>query len=99
MALIADGKMKAAGLAEVARAKKDGRWESAYDSPAASSVPEDFQSALNAHARARRFFESLDSTNMYAILFRIQTVKKAETRAKKIEQFIAMLERKEKIHP
>jgi uncharacterized protein YdeI (YjbR/CyaY-like superfamily) len=97
-ALIGSGKMKAAGLAAVEAAKKDGRWEAAYDSPSASTVPEDFQSALNTTKRAREFFESLDRANRYAVLFRIQTVKKAETRARKIREFVEMLERGERIH-
>jgi uncharacterized protein YdeI (YjbR/CyaY-like superfamily) len=97
-ALIANGKMKAAGLAAVEAAKKDGRWEAAYDSPKTSTVPEDFQSALNASKSERKFFESLDGANRYALLFRIQTVKKPETRARKTREFVEMLERGERIH-
>jgi uncharacterized protein YdeI (YjbR/CyaY-like superfamily) len=97
--LIASGRIKAAGLMAIERAKKTGRWETAYDSPSRATVPPDFQRALEATPSARMFFESLESRNRYAILFRIQTVKKAETRARKIEQFIAMLERREKFHP
>jgi uncharacterized protein YdeI (YjbR/CyaY-like superfamily) len=97
-ALIASGKMKAAGVAAVAAAKKDGRWQAAYDSPKASAVPEDFQLALNVNKRAREFFESLDGANRYAVLFRIQTVKEPETRARKIREFVEMLERSERIH-
>lgn len=97
-ALITGGHMKAAGLAAVQMARANGRWEAAYDSPGSSTVPEDFGSALNAHPKAKRFFENLDRANRYAVLWRIQTVKRAETRARKIEQFIAMLEREEKIH-
>jgi uncharacterized protein YdeI (YjbR/CyaY-like superfamily) len=97
--LIASGRIKAAGLKAIERAKKTGRWETAYDSPSRATVPPDFQRALDATPSARMFFESLESRNRYAILFRIQTVKKAETRARKIEQFIAMLERREKFHP
>jgi uncharacterized protein YdeI (YjbR/CyaY-like superfamily) len=96
--LIASGAMKAAGLEAVESAKKDDRWKSAYDSPSKSTVPDDLQAALDAHPRAKAFFEILDRANRYAILWRIQTVKKAETRTRKIQQFIAMLERKEKIH-
>ena len=96
--LVANGKMKAAGLAAIEAAKKDGRWEAAYDSPKASTVPEDFQSALNGNKKARKFFEALDGANRYAVLFRIQTVKKAETRARKIRAFVQMLERGERIH-
>jgi uncharacterized protein YdeI (YjbR/CyaY-like superfamily) len=98
LALIASGKMKPAGLAAIERAKENGRWEAAYDSPSRSAVPEDFQAALNASSQAKTFFESLDRANRYAVLFRIQTVKRAETRARKIKEFVQMLERKQKIH-
>lgn len=98
-ALIKAGKMKHAGLQEVERAKSDGRWDAAYDSASKATVPSDFQSALNSNKPANDFFETLDSRNRYAILFRIQTAKKAETRAKKIAQFVQMLEQQEKVHP
>lgn len=98
LALIANAKMKPAGHQAIDAAKKNGTWEAAYDSPKSASVPGDFQLALNARPRAHDFFRSLDSANRYAVLFRIQTVKKAETRARKIREFIEMLERKEKIH-
>jgi uncharacterized protein YdeI (YjbR/CyaY-like superfamily) len=97
-ALIASGAMKAAGLEAIESAKKDGRWKSAYDSPSKSTVPDDLRTALDASPRAKAFFEMLDRANRYTILWRMQTVKKAETRVRKIQQFIAMLERKEKIH-
>lgn len=97
-ALIASGRMKAAGLEAVEAAKKSGRWDAAYDSPKGARVPEDFQAALAANPQAWEFFETLDSANRYAVLFRIQTVKKAETRARKIGEFVAMLERRETIH-
>jgi uncharacterized protein YdeI (YjbR/CyaY-like superfamily) len=90
--------MKAAGLEAIGIAKQNGRWEAAYDSPKASTVPSDFQTALDANARAKAFFETLDRANRYAFLWRIQTVKRAETRRRKIEQFVAMLARAEKIH-
>jgi uncharacterized protein YdeI (YjbR/CyaY-like superfamily) len=96
--LIKSGRMKPAGLNAVERAKQDGRWDAAYDSPRVSTVPPDFQARLNKSAKAKTFFATLNSANRYAILFRIQTAKKAETRARKIEQFIEMLERKEKLH-
>ena len=99
LALIASGAMKSAGLEAIEHAKKTGRWQAAYDSPSAASVPPDFQKALDASTRAAEFFQTLDRANRYAVLWRIQTVKKAETRARKIVQFIEMLERKEKIHP
>ena len=97
-ALIASGEMKAAGLEAIEQAKKNGRWESAYDSPRGAPVPEDFQAALDGNARAKTFFEKLDGANRYAVLWRIQTVKKAETRARKIREFVGMLERGEKLH-
>ena len=99
LGLIASGDMKAAGLEAIENAKKNGRWEAAYDSPSGAAVPKDFQDALDGNARARAFFESLDRANRYAVLWRIQTVKKAETRARKIRDFVEMLERGEKIHP
>jgi len=97
--LIASGAMKATGLEVVESAKKDGRWKAAYDSPGKSTVPDDLQAALDVNPRAKKFFATLDRANRFAILWRIQTVKKAETRSRKIQQFIEMLERKEKIHP
>jgi uncharacterized protein YdeI (YjbR/CyaY-like superfamily) len=99
LALIKAGKMKPAGLSEIERAKRDGRWDAAYDSAGKSVVPSDFQSALDGNARARDFFGTLDSRNRYAVVFRIQTAKTAQTRAKRISQFVQMLERREKIHP
>jgi uncharacterized protein YdeI (YjbR/CyaY-like superfamily) len=99
LALVKAGKMKPAGLKEIERAKRDGRWEAAYDSASKAVVPSDFQAALDSNARAKAFFGTLDSRNRYAVLFRIQTVKKAETRAKRISQFVQMLERHEKVHP
>lgn len=98
LALIKTGKMKPAGLQEIERAKSDGRWDAAYDSASQATVPSDLQSALDGNTRAKNFFGTLDSRNRYAILFRIQTAKKAETRAKKIAQFVQMLERREKVH-
>ena len=99
LALIASGEKKAAGLEAIENAKKNGRWDAAYDSPSRATVPSDFQAALEANPRAAAFFRTLDRANRYAVLWRIQTVKKAETRTRKIEQFITMLEREEKIHP
>jgi uncharacterized protein YdeI (YjbR/CyaY-like superfamily) len=98
LALIASGQMKAAGLEAVELAKANGRWESAYDSAKGAAVPADFQAALDASPRAGEFFQELDRANRYAVLFRIQTVKKAETRARKIVEFVGMLERGERIH-
>jgi len=98
LALIKAGKMKPAGLNEIERAKRDGRWDAAYDSAGKSVVPSDFQSALDGNARARDFFGTLDRRNRYAVVFRIQTAKTAETRAKRMSRFVQMLERHEKIH-
>ena len=97
--LIACGEMKPAGLAAVNQAKQDGRWDAAYDSQSSASLPDDFQAALDQHEGARAFFATLNSRNRYAILFRIQTAKKAETRAKRIEQFIQMLANHETLYP
>jgi uncharacterized protein YdeI (YjbR/CyaY-like superfamily) len=99
LALIANGEMKGAGLEAIENAKKNGRWDAAYDSPSGAGVPRDFQAALDANQQAAAFFETLDRANRYAVLWRIQTAKKAETRARKIREFIEMLEREEKIHP
>ena len=99
LALISSGEMKAAGLEAIENAKKNGRWDAAYDSPSGATVPSDFQAALDANPRAAAFFKTLDRANRYVVLWRIQTVKKAETRVRKIEHFIGMLEREEKIHP
>jgi uncharacterized protein YdeI (YjbR/CyaY-like superfamily) len=99
LVLIASGEMKAAGLGAIENARKNGRWDAAYDSPSGATVPSDFQAALDANPRAKGFFDTLDRVNRYAVLWRIQNVKKTETRARKIRGFIRMLERKEKIHP
>lgn len=97
--LIAAGTMAAPGLAEVERAKRDGRWERAYDGARSSSVPADLVAAFARNARARAFFETLDAANRYAILYRVQTAKKPETRAERITRFVAMCARHETIHP
>lgn len=98
-ALIRSGQMKPAGLKAIESAKRDGRWSAAYDSPSRATVPDDFQAALDGNARANAFFATLNSANRYAFLFRIQTAKKAETRARRIREFIQMLERGEAPHP
>ncbi len=99
LALIASGEMKAAGLKEVERAKSDGRWNDAYDSARSATVPGDLQVALNLNAEAKAFFATLNGQNRYAVLFRIQTAKKPETRAKRIQMFVEMLEKHETLHP
>ena len=96
-ALQASGRMAPPGLAEVERAQADGRWAAAYDPPSTATVPEDLQTALDASPRAAAFFSTLTGSNRYAILYRIQTVKRAETRARKIAEYVAMLERGEKL--
>jgi len=98
-ALIESGAMRPAGLREVERAKEDGRWEAAYPSPSKIEVPDDLRAALDADPAAARSFEQLDATNRYAVLYRIHDAKRADTRARRIEQFVAMLARGEKIHP
>ena len=97
-ALIESGRMQSAGIAEVERARKDGRWERAYDSPSRATVPDDLAAALAKNKRAAAFFTTLDSRNRYAILHRVQTAKKPETRARRIADFVAMLARRDKIH-
>jgi uncharacterized protein YdeI (YjbR/CyaY-like superfamily) len=96
--LIAAGRMRPAGLREVERAQADGRWDAAYDPQSAIAVPEDLQRALDANPSAQAFFATLDSRNRYAILYRIQTAKKAETRAARIHKFVAMLAQGQKIY-
>jgi uncharacterized protein YdeI (YjbR/CyaY-like superfamily) len=98
LALIANGQMNQAGLVEIERAKKDGRWEAAYDSPSAASVPPDFETELERHPKAKAFFKTLSRTNSYAITWRIQTAKKPETRERRIRTFIEMLEKGETLH-
>ena len=96
--LIEQGLMQPAGLREVERARADGRWDAAYDAQSVAQVPHDLAVELDARPNARAFFESLDSRNRYAILYRIQDAKRAETRARRIETFVAMLARGERIH-
>lgn len=97
--LIAEGRMRPAGLAEVQRAQADGRWERAYEGQKRSTVPDDLQHELDARPEAKAFFEQLSSQNRYAILYRLQEAKKPETRARRLEKFIAMLEEGESIYP
>jgi len=96
--LIADGKMKPPGLAEVERARADGRWAAAYDSPATAVVPDDLERALRRNTPAREFFATLSSQNRYAIVHRIEEAKRPETRARRIATFVNMLARGEKIY-
>ena len=96
--LIAGGEMKPAGLKAIEAAKQDGRWDAAYESQKSISVPEDFQSALEKNKNAKAFFATLNSANRYSFVFRIQTAKKAETRERRIRQFVEMLEKGETFH-
>jgi uncharacterized protein YdeI (YjbR/CyaY-like superfamily) len=98
LALIASGRMTPAGLDEVVRAKQDGRWEAAYEPASTAQVPADFEALLNKSRRAQKFFRTISATNRYAILWRLQTAKKAETRVKRMRTFIEMLEKGETIH-
>ena len=98
-ALIAAGKMKPSGLAEVERARADGRWDRAYAGQKTSTVPDDFAAALAKNARAKKFFEALDATNRYAILYRLQAAGKPQTRADRITRFVAMCAKGETFHP
>lgn len=98
-ALIAEGRMHPAGLRQVELAKSDGRWEGAYAGQSTITIPDDFQSELNKNQQAQAFFNTLDSRNRYAILFRIQTAKKSETRSARIQKFIEMLSQNQKIYP
>jgi uncharacterized protein YdeI (YjbR/CyaY-like superfamily) len=98
-ALIASGAMKPPGLAEVERARADGRWARAYDGARVAEVPPDLAEALARKARAQSFFEALDRANRYAILWRVQTAKKPETRARRIEQFVALCAAGKTLHP
>jgi len=97
--LIRLGRMRPAGLAAIESAKENGRWDAAYDSHSTAVPPNDFQKELNKNQKAKAFFATLNSQNRYAILFRIQTAKKVETRQKRIEGFVQMLARHEKLYP
>jgi uncharacterized protein YdeI (YjbR/CyaY-like superfamily) len=98
-ALIAAGRMQPAGLREVEAAKADGRWDAAYDSSSRMVPPDDLLAALAKNKKAGSFFETLDKTNRYAVCWRVQTAKKPETRAARIEKLVGMLARGEKINP
>lgn len=96
--LINEGRMKPAGLKAVEKAKADGRWEKAYDSPSNMTIPEDFLQALSKNKKAEAFFMGLNKTNLFSIGFRLQTAKKQETREKRMKEIIEMLARGEKFH-
>lgn len=97
--LRAEGRMHPAGEAEVERAKADGRWDAAYEGAASIEMPADLAAALAAEPRAQAMFEILTSQNRYAILYRTSNARQPETRARRIEQFVAMLAREETIYP
>lgn len=97
--LTAAGRMRPAGLAAVEAAKADGRWDAAYDSPSTATVPDDLQAALDANPAAAELFAGLNSQNRYAILHRLMTAKRPETRQRRLEKFVAMLAAGEKIYP
>ena len=99
LAMIESGAMKPSGLLAIERAKKAGLWDSAYAPQSKATVPADLEAALAKNARASKFFATLDSANRYAILFRVHNAKKAETRAARIDKFVAMLAKGEKLHP
>jgi uncharacterized protein YdeI (YjbR/CyaY-like superfamily) len=91
-------KMKSAGLAAVGAAKRDGRWEAAYDSPGNAAIPKDFLDQLGKNKKAKAFFETLNKTNLYSIAWRLQTARKPETRERRMKAILAMLANGEKFH-
>ena len=97
--LIEFGRMLPAGMKEIDRAQKDGRWGAAYAPSSTAQVPDDLRAALAKNKKAGRFFETLDRTNRYAILYRVHNAKKPETRRARIEKFVAMLAAEETVHP
>jgi uncharacterized protein YdeI (YjbR/CyaY-like superfamily) len=97
--LIASGRMQPTGMRQVELAKADGRWDAAYDSQSTIAVPDDLQRELDKNPKASAFFATLNSANRYAILYRIQTAKKPETRTARIEKFMDMLSKNEKLYP
>jgi uncharacterized protein YdeI (YjbR/CyaY-like superfamily) len=97
--LLAQKRMKPAGLAQVLKAQQDGRWDAAYEGQRTATVPDDLQRELDCNPEAKAFFATLDSANRYAILYRLQDAKKPETRARRLAKYIAMLGEHEKLHP
>lgn len=96
--LIKEKRLKPSGLKEVEAAKKDGRWEKAYDSQSNMKIPKDFLVQLKKNKKAHEFFKSLNKSNHYAIAWRLQTAKKSETREKRMNQLLEMMENKQKLH-
>ena len=97
--LIAFGRMRPTGLAEVERARADGRWDAAYEPQSTAQVPDDLRRELDTRPEAAAFFASLDSRNRYAILYRLQDAKRPETRARRLAEFVALLEEHRKLYP
>jgi uncharacterized protein YdeI (YjbR/CyaY-like superfamily) len=98
-ALISQGRMQSSGRSEIERARADGRWAAAYAGQAEIEMPADLDAALLAAPRAQAMFEILTSQNRYAVLFRVHSAKRPDTRARRIEQYVAMLDRGETIYP
>jgi uncharacterized protein YdeI (YjbR/CyaY-like superfamily) len=96
--LIKAGKIQPPGQAQIDAAKQDGRWDQAYDSPSKATAPADFLAELDKRPTAKAFFATLNKTNSYAIFFRLQTAQKTETRQRRMQQILDMLERQEKFH-
>ena len=96
--LMAEGKMQPEGLAQVEAAKKDGRWDRAYDTSSNMVIPQDFLKALSKDKKAEAFFQTLNKANIYTIGWRLQTAKKPETREKRMQFILAMLSKGEKLH-
>ncbi len=96
--LTAAGRMRPAGLAQVEAARADGRWDDAYDGQRTAAPPPDLQAALDANPQAAAFFATLRGANRYAVVYRVQDAKRPETRARRIERFVAMLARGETLH-
>ena len=96
--LVAEGRMQPAGQAEIDAAKTDGRWAQAYDKPSEMTMPDDFAAELDKHPAAKAFYATLNKTNTYAILWRLQTAKKPETRLARMQKLIAMLDEGKKLH-
>ena len=96
--LTKQGRMRPAGVEQVELARADGRWDAAYASPANAEVPDDLREALDASPKAAEFFATLSQANRYAIIYRLEDAKKPETRVRRLEKFVGMLERGEKLH-
>jgi uncharacterized protein YdeI (YjbR/CyaY-like superfamily) len=93
-----EGRLASAGLAEVEKAKSDGRWDAAYAPQSRAEIPDDLQAALDAEPTAKKFFATLKGANRYSVLYRIQDAKTAKTRAARIANFVAMLAAGETVH-